>query len=115
MKCPNCGRVDKNSRVLDSRPYKHTVRRRRLCTICHHRWSTYEASEIEFTSDRNRNKYLPWSPGEEETLILMHHRGISKADIAKELARSRMSVSRKLDKLMADGDYLAVIQAEMQK
>lgn len=42
MKCPKCGCIE--SRVLDSRPYDDymTIRRRRECLDCKHRFTTYE-------------------------------------------------------------------------
>ncbi len=43
MRCPACGAID--SRVLDSRPVdeNNTIRRRRECTACLRRFTTYEA------------------------------------------------------------------------
>ncbi|MBQ2719661.1 MAG: transcriptional repressor NrdR [Clostridia bacterium] len=42
MKCPVCGAPD--SRVLDSRPVEenNSIRRRRECTVCGKRFTTYE-------------------------------------------------------------------------
>lgn len=111
MKCPDCGRLDKNSRVIDSRPFKHTIKRRRECSFCGHRWNTFEAMEIEFFSDRNRNKYLSWSTGEEKTAIFMVFDGFTRTAIAKVLGRSRMSVTRKLEKLIESKEYFKVIQS----
>ena len=45
MKCVACGKdADK---VFDSRPSRdgHTIRRRRECLSCEHRWTTYERRE----------------------------------------------------------------------
>lgn len=78
--------------------------------MCGHKWSTYEASEAEFFSDRNRSKYMAWSMGEEITAVTLYNNGMSKTDIAKVLGRSRMSVSRKLDKLTANGDYFLLLE-----
>lgn len=38
--CPACKHED--SRVYDSRPFRNTIRRRRQCLACDHRWSTIE-------------------------------------------------------------------------
>ncbi|MGE7650532.1 hypothetical protein ACQKM1_22555 [Peribacillus frigoritolerans] len=114
MKCPECGRLDHNNRVVDSRPYKHTIRRKRVCSHCSYRWHTYEATELEFTSDRNRNKYIPWSPGEEVTAVSMYQAGGSKAEIGRVLGRDRMSVSRKLDKLTASGEYFVILEESLK-
>ena len=42
MKCPNCG--SREITVKDSRPLDTTIRRRRQCLTCHHRWTTIEAA-----------------------------------------------------------------------
>jgi transcriptional regulator NrdR family protein len=115
MKCPQCGRLDENTRVIDSRPFKHTIKRRRECSFCHHRWNTFEATEQEFYSDRNRNKYLSWSEGEENTAMLLAFDGVTRVKIAHILGRNRMSVSRKLDKLLNTDRYFAVVNEELNK
>ena len=45
MKCPNCGYMD--SKVIDSRPVeeRNSIRRRRECLSCKHRFTTYEFVE----------------------------------------------------------------------
>ncbi len=42
MRCPKCGHTD--SKVIDSRPSENqeAIRRRRECTECGHRFTTYE-------------------------------------------------------------------------
>lgn len=45
MKCPVCG--SEESRVVDSRPTENsTIRRRRECLACKHRFTTYEVIEV---------------------------------------------------------------------
>lgn len=45
MKCPVCGSID--SKVVDSRPTENsTIRRRRECLSCKHRFTTYEIIEV---------------------------------------------------------------------
>lgn len=44
MKCPYCGFDD--SKVIDSRPYDDKIRRRRECTKCSGRFTTYETVEV---------------------------------------------------------------------
>lgn len=44
MNCPSCGFDD--SKVIDSRPDDTSIRRRRECKNCHHRFTTYETIEI---------------------------------------------------------------------
>jgi transcriptional repressor NrdR len=45
MKCPRCGTDE--DRVIDSRPARdgHEIRRRRECSACGNRFTTYEAPE----------------------------------------------------------------------
>jgi transcriptional repressor NrdR len=45
MKCPYCGKLD--NKVLDSRLSRENsaIRRRRVCTGCNHRFTTYERVE----------------------------------------------------------------------
>ncbi|MDR1081014.1 MAG: transcriptional regulator NrdR [Deltaproteobacteria bacterium] len=45
MKCPYCGKLD--NKVLDSRLSRENsaIRRRRVCTACNHRFTTYERVE----------------------------------------------------------------------
>ena len=43
MKCPTCGYTE--SKVLDSRPADGSIRRRRECLGCQHRFTTYERVE----------------------------------------------------------------------
>jgi len=43
MKCPFCGFAD--SKVIDSRPADDSIRRRRECTDCGKRFTTYETIE----------------------------------------------------------------------
>jgi transcriptional repressor NrdR len=47
MRCPKCGCQD--DKVIDSRASREgaTIRRRRECTGCHHRFTTYEEIERE--------------------------------------------------------------------
>jgi transcriptional repressor NrdR len=47
MRCPKCGNQD--DKVIDSRASREgsTIRRRRQCLQCHHRFTTYEEIEHE--------------------------------------------------------------------
>jgi transcriptional repressor NrdR len=47
MRCPKCGKQD--DKVIDSRASREgtTIRRRRECTACGHRFTTYEEVERE--------------------------------------------------------------------
>jgi ribosomal protein S27AE len=51
-RCPHCG--EQSVRVIDSRPLtagtEPVVRRRRVCSACSHRWSTYEITDAAYAS-----------------------------------------------------------------
>ena len=53
MECPNCG--NRESAVKNSRSLKTTIRRRRQCLTCHHRWTTIEAA-IDDTASITRQE-----------------------------------------------------------
>ena len=51
MNCPKC---QAKTAVIDSRPHKGTVRRRRKCKKCGHRLTTYETTNSKFVEGENR-------------------------------------------------------------
>jgi len=61
MKCPFCGHPDTS--VIDSRPAddNSSIRRRRVCSVCDKRFTTYEKVEtiplIVVKKDKNRETY----------------------------------------------------------
>jgi transcriptional regulator NrdR family protein len=110
MKCPHCGLIDHECRVVDSRPFGTTIKRRRECSYCKKRWNTFEVVQEEYISKRNKHHYIPWTDGEISTLISLYQQGFSKTEIAKRLGRTRHSVSRKLDKLTASGEYFKFLR-----
>lgn len=61
MKCPFCGHADTS--VIDSRPAEdnNSIRRRRVCSACDKRFTTYEKVEtiplIIVKKDKNRETY----------------------------------------------------------
>ena len=50
--CPECGHAESN--VTDSRPSGATMRRRRRCCACAHRFTTYELSHQELEAEAKR-------------------------------------------------------------
>ncbi|MDD6346352.1 MAG: transcriptional regulator NrdR [Oscillospiraceae bacterium] len=53
MKCPFCGST--NSKVIDSRLSDEKKRRRRECSDCHKRFTTYETVETPLLSVKKRD------------------------------------------------------------
>lgn len=59
MKCPNCNSTNiftSNSRKSEER---NSVYRRRECSDCEHRWTTYEVSAELLSTYENLHKKLP--------------------------------------------------------
>tara|TARA_R100000664_G_scaffold25665_1_gene35677 strand:- start:295 stop:651 length:357 start_codon:yes stop_codon:yes gene_type:complete len=58
MRCPNCGKKSVDTRsVRETRTDENgfTVRRRRECIFCKHRWTTFErAGELSFLERRRK-------------------------------------------------------------
>ncbi len=78
MECPYCG---SDSRVLDSRGGKDTVRRRRECLSCTRRFTTYErlaASEIRVVKRDGRSE--PFSRDKLLELVTRLARGRKQTD-----------------------------------
>lgn len=86
MKCPFCGQD--NTRVVDSRPVEdnNAIRRRRMCDVCHKRFTTYEKLEtipvIVIKKDQNREQY-DRSKIEAGVLRACHKRPISAEQITR--------------------------------
>ena len=57
MKCPACGADGAALCVIDSRPMEETVRRRRSCTKCGGRFTTYEITQQEYEIFRDIRDY----------------------------------------------------------
>ena len=58
LKCPSCD--GQRVGVAECRPKENgfVIRRRRLCTDCHYRWTTYEACESVFNSELLLRRWL---------------------------------------------------------
>ena len=100
MRCPFC--TDPDTRVIDSRLVGEgdQIRRRRECTNCKERFTTYESAELNFPriikSDGRRE------PFKEEKLRAGILRAIEKRPV--EMERVEISVSNIMHKLRATGD-----------
>lgn len=86
MKCPFCGHPDTS--VIDSRPAddNSSIRRRRVCSVCDKRFTTYEKVEtiplIIIKKDKNRETYNRQKI-ESGVLRACHKRPVSAAQISQ--------------------------------
>ncbi len=62
MLCPACGASE--TRVIDSRPAESgaSIRRRRECDVCGHRFTTYERLEPQLVVIKRTGRSEPFSP-----------------------------------------------------
>ncbi len=89
MKCPKCGSLD--DRVIDSRLLREgtSIRRRRECLTCGHRYTTYENIEQEeIRVIKSDGHYEPFNPEKILNGILRacHKRPVSREKIDAILA-----------------------------
>jgi hypothetical protein len=109
MKCPNCGLIDKNCRVTDTRREHNTIRRSRLCSECGWKWRTYEVHEDRFLTGRNKHVGFPWSEKEVQNVVRLYDQGKTRKEISELLGRKPKSASRKLDEILANGEYVEIL------
>jgi len=74
--CPYCSNSE--TKVLDSRESENSVRRRRECTNCNKRFTTYERVEFDLTIIKKDNRREPFS---REKLRAGMMKSIPKLDI----------------------------------
>lgn len=82
MKCPKCG--DLEDKVIDSRPSRDglSVRRRRECLSCSHRFTTYESIEQQDLRVQKRDGSL--EPFSLEKMSVGIERALEKRNVGRE-------------------------------
>lgn len=100
MRCPKCG--GQEDRVIDSRASKEgaTIRRRRECLQCGHRFTTYEEIELDLLTVIKRDGRR--EPFSREKLVMGIKRACQKRPVAEEEIAS--AVGRIVEGLAADFD-----------
>lgn len=82
MKCPFCGFDD--SKVVDSRPTDDKIRRRRECTHCRARFTTYEIVEMPLLMVEKRDG--TYEPFDRNKLIKGIYSAIAKRPVSIDQA-----------------------------
>ncbi len=98
MKCPSCG--CKDTKVVDSRPSRdgHSIRRRRECLKCSHRFTTYEY--VERTPPMIRKKDGRREPFDREKLLRAIKIACTKRPVLPEVMEDIVSgVEARMDAL----------------
>jgi transcriptional repressor NrdR len=100
MKCPFCGAVD--SQVVDSRLSEEgdSIRRRRRCTACSKRYTTYETVELRTPQVVKHNGKREEFSAEKIRVSLM--RALHKRPVATELVDA--ALERTVRKVLALGE-----------
>jgi transcriptional repressor NrdR len=82
MRCPKCG--GQEDRVIDSRSSKEgaTIRRRRECLSCNHRFTTYEEIEHELLTVIKRDGRR--EPFSKDKLVMGMKRACQKRPVSEE-------------------------------
>ena len=80
MQCPFCGARD--TKVLDSRPAEHRIRRRRECIFCGKRFTTYEMVERPLLMVKKRDG--SFEPFDRQKLITDIFKAIKKRPVSME-------------------------------
>ncbi len=89
MRCPFCSHD--NTHVVDSRVSDVEVRRRRECSSCHERFTTYETAELELCVIKKDGRREPFT-------IEKIHNGIVHACNKRPITTEQISVSiRKIE------------------
>jgi transcriptional repressor NrdR len=100
MRCPKCG--GQEDRVIDSRASKEgaTIRRRRECLACAHRFTTYEEIEYELLTVTKRDGRR--EPFSREKLLAGIKRACQKRPVSEEAIAG--AVERILESVAAEYD-----------
>ncbi|HAZ91563.1 MAG TPA: transcriptional regulator NrdR [Eubacterium sp.] len=106
MKCPYCGSED--SKVLDSRPFEDSIKRRRECNTCFKRFNTFEKVEsVPFMIIKKDGTRETYSREKLESGIVRscHKRPVSAEEI-KEILDDIENKIFSLDKREVSSTYI---------
>ncbi len=100
MYCPFCSEVE--TKVIDSRLVAdgHQIRRRRECTVCHERFTTFESAELVIPSIIKRDGSR--EPFNEEKLRNGLLRALEKRPVSVD--ETEQSINRLKSELRATGE-----------
>jgi transcriptional regulator NrdR family protein len=112
MKCPNCGLIDHDNRIVDSRPINNTIKRTRKCSFCGHKWRTFEVTEEKYlylaSRDKTGRKF--WTQEECRNLVLFREQGMTYKAIAEKFGRTWASVRDQTRELLDSGEYFEFLE-----
>lgn len=120
MKCPECKSVNISTSDTRHVEKRNSVRRRKKCLICNHKWTTFEINDslIDFF-EQTAKKYKEtveqrflsarrgvskrWTSSEDEYLIALYDQGLTYSQIAEKMERPYNGIDHRLFKLRKAG------------
>lgn len=118
MKCPFCSAQE--TQVIDSRVSEEgdLVRRRRRCTVCHKRFTTYETAELRMpTVVKSNGQREDFSRKKIETSFhrALHKRAVSEELIAAAVERIEQTLLNDAKRELASRKVGEMVMAELKK
>jgi transcriptional repressor NrdR len=118
MKCPFCSAQE--TQVIDSRVNDEgdQVRRRRKCTVCHKRFTTYETAELRMpTIVKSNGQREDFSRKKIEMSLhrALHKRPVPEADIAAAIERIEQALLNEARRELPTRKVGEMVMAELKQ
>lgn len=118
MKCPFCSAQE--TQVIDSRVSEEgdQVRRRRRCTVCHKRFTTYETAELRMpTIVKSNGQREDYSRGKLETSFhrALHKRPVEREKMEDAIERIEQAILNEAKREMPSMKIGEMVMSELKK
>ena len=118
MKCPFCSAQE--TQVIDSRVSEEgdVVRRRRRCTVCHKRFTTYEGAELRMpTIVKSNDQREDFSRAKLETSFhrALHKRSVEAAKVEEAIERIEQAVLNEAKREHSSRKIGEMVMEELKK
>jgi transcriptional repressor NrdR len=118
MKCPFCSAQE--TQVIDSRVSEEgdQVRRRRRCTVCHKRFTTYESAELRMpTIMKSNGQREDYSRAKLETSFhrALHKRPVEREKMEDAIERIEQAILNEAKREMPSVKIGEMVMAELKK
>lgn len=118
MKCPFCSAQE--TQVIDSRVSEEgdQVRRRRRCTVCHKRFTTYESAELRMpTIMKSNGQREDYSRAKLETSFhrALHKRPVEREKMEDSIERIEQAILNEAKREMPSRKIGEMVMLELKK
>lgn len=104
MNCPIC---NSSTIIVETRKSEDKIRRRKRCKSCSMKFTTYEIMDQDYediVKQKHRvleraKVYITWTQEEDELLLKLRELGLTRADIALEMGRTKWSVKYRIQQM----------------